>query len=75
MDCELPVAARGALPGALPGVLGPETIGAEGGAVCFGVVGEVAELGGLGGMGELGGGEDEQPTRNAAIPANDSFNK
>lgn len=60
------------VPGAPPGVVGPETIGAEGGAFCVGAVGEVVELGGVDGT---GGGDDEQPARSAAAPASDRLDK
>ena len=59
------------VPGAPAGAPGVDTIGAEGGAVGVGAVGEVVELGGL----DARGGDDEQPARNAAAPANDSLNK
>ena len=71
MDGLLPAG----VPGVLAAVLGPETIGAGGGAACVPVFGEVAELGGLGELDEVGGGDDEQPARNTAAAANDSRNR
>lgn len=56
-------------PAALAAVAGPLAIGAGAGAVCVEAAGEVV------GVGCKGGGEEEQPARNATAPAIDSLNR
>ena len=56
-------------PAALAAVAGSLAIGAGAGAVCVEAAGEVV------GVGCKGGGEEEQPARNATAPAIDSLNR
>lgn len=68
LEVPLPAGAAGALPVAF----GPETMGLEGVTVCGGAV---VELGALGKFGVLGGGEEEQATKNTATAAVGNLNR